>query len=138
MSHIGYIIETGGVLPTKHLQRSERASEAMDLFELGETFRLARIAARKTQQQIAEQAGVPRTRISRFETGLLPELGTVKLIGLFEAVGLELIARPIGQTRTLDDVLVEQQTPQMSTAEIRRRVRHPRSNSHARSKDDGE
>ncbi|PRY08787.1 helix-turn-helix transcriptional regulator [Paraburkholderia sp. BL25I1N1] len=99
----------------------------MDLFELGETFRLARIAANKTQQQVAEQSGITRARISRFETGLLPELGTVKLLSLFEAVGLELLARPIGHRRTLDDVLTEQRTLPVSVDETRRRVRLPRS-----------
>ena len=99
----------------------------MDLFELGETFRLARIAANKTQQQVAEQSGVTRARISRFETGLLPELGTVKLLSLFEAVGLELLARPIGHRRTLDDVLSEQRALTVPAEETRRRVRVPRS-----------
>jgi transcriptional regulator with XRE-family HTH domain len=98
----------------------------MNLFELGETFRLARIAANKTQQQIAEQTGVPRARISRFETGLLPELGAVKLLSLFEAVGLEVFARPIGHGRTLDDVLAEKKTAAVSKGEARRRVRLPR------------
>jgi transcriptional regulator with XRE-family HTH domain len=99
----------------------------MNLFELGETFRLARIAANKTQQQVAEQSGIPRGRISRFETGLLSELGTVKLLSLFEAVGLELFARPIGHGRTLDDILAEQRTPAVAVEETRRRVRPPRS-----------
>ena len=99
----------------------------MDLFELCETFRLARLAANKTQQQVAEQSGITRARISRFETGLLPELGTVKLLSLFEAVGLELLARPIGHRRTLDDVLAEQRTPAVPVDETRRRVRPPRS-----------
>lgn len=104
----------------------------MNLFELGETFRLARIAANKTQQQVAGQSGITRARISRFETGALPELGTVKLLSLFEAVGLELFARPIGHGRTLDDVLTEQQTPAVSANETRRRVRHPRSKASAK------
>jgi transcriptional regulator with XRE-family HTH domain len=103
----------------------------MNLFELGETFRRARITANRTQQQIAEQSGIPRARISRFETGLLPELGTVKLLSLFEAVGLELFARPTGHGRTLDDVLTEQRTPPVSVGEARRRVRLPRSEASA-------
>ncbi|MFT4063333.1 helix-turn-helix domain-containing protein [Paraburkholderia sp.] len=102
----------------------------MDLFELGEMFRHTRIAANKTQQQVAEQSGVTRARISRFETGRLPELGTVKLLSLFEAVGLELFARPIGHGRTLDDVLAEQRTP--AVPEIRRRVRVRRSGTGAK------
>src|ERR1700761_8522354 len=99
----------------------------MDLSELGETFRLARIRANKTQQQVAEVSGVTRARISRFETGLLPELGSVKLLSMFEAVGLELLARPIGHGRTLDDVLAEQRTSLNADAGTRQRVRPPRS-----------
>jgi transcriptional regulator with XRE-family HTH domain len=98
----------------------------MNLFELGETFRRARIAVNKTQQQVAELSGIPRARISRFETGMLPELGTVKLLNLFESVGLELLARPIGHGRTLDDVLAEEQTAQRAL-DTRQRVRSPRS-----------
>ncbi|MGF6465128.1 helix-turn-helix domain-containing protein [Paraburkholderia youngii] len=109
----------------------------MDLFELGETFRLTRIAVNKTQQQVAEQSGVTRARISRFETGRLPELGAVKLLSLFEAVGLELIARPIGHRRTLDDVLAEQQRT-AAVPEIRRRVRVPRSEASAKPTKKGE
>lgn len=104
----------------------------MNLFELGETFRLARIAANKTQQQVADLSGITRARISRFETGSLPELGTVKLLSLLEAVGLELFTRPIGHRRTLDDVLIEQQTAAVSVEETRRRVRVPRSRSSAK------
>lgn len=76
----------------------------MNLAELGEMFHRARVAANLTQQQVADLSGVPRGRISRFETGMLPELGTVKMISLFDAVGLEILARPRGHRRTLDDV----------------------------------
>jgi transcriptional regulator with XRE-family HTH domain len=79
----------------------------MNLAELGETFRAARLAANLTQQEVAERSGVPRGRISLFETGMLPELGAVKVIRLFEAVGLELLARRRGHWRTLDDVLTD-------------------------------
>ncbi|WP_296658552.1 helix-turn-helix transcriptional regulator [Paraburkholderia sp.] len=99
----------------------------MNLFELGDAFRLARIAANKTQQQVAELSGVTRARISRFETGSLRELGTVKMLSLFEALGLELFVRPIGHGRTLDDVLAEQQMPTIPVEETRRRVRTSRS-----------
>ncbi|WP_323073087.1 helix-turn-helix transcriptional regulator [Mycetohabitans endofungorum] len=79
----------------------------MNLAELGEAFRLARVAANLTQQQVAEISGVTRGRISMFETGALPEIGAVKMLSLFNAVGLELIARRAGHQRTLDDVLME-------------------------------
>lgn len=76
----------------------------MNLAELGEVFRQARIEADLTQQQVADLSGVPRVRISRFETGMLPELGAVKMISLFDAVGLDILARSRGHRRTLDDV----------------------------------
>lgn len=79
----------------------------MNLAELGEAFRRARMAANLTQQQVADITGVTRGRISTFETGALPEIGAVKMLSLFDAVGLELIARRPGHRRTLDDVLIE-------------------------------
>ena len=96
----------------------------MNLAEFGETFKLARILANKTQQEVADYSGVPRARISLFETGGLPELGSVKLLSLFEAVGLELLARPAGHRRTLDDVLVEVDELRVPSEHIRSRVRH--------------
>lgn len=98
----------------------------MDLFELGESFRAARIAANKTQQDVAALTGTTKERISRFETGQLTELGIVKLLSLFDAVGIELFVRPIGHGRTLDDVLTEQSTPPANDDETRRRVRRPK------------
>jgi transcriptional regulator with XRE-family HTH domain len=79
----------------------------MNLAELGETLRSARLAANVTQQKLAELSGVPRARISQFETGMLPELGAVKMISLFEAVGLEILVRRRGHQRTLDDLLTD-------------------------------
>lgn len=96
----------------------------MNLAEFGAIFKTARLRANKTQQEIAEQSGVPRARVSLFETGGLPELGAVKLLSLFEAVGLELLARPAGHQRTLDDVLVEADDAQAPVHPARSRVRH--------------
>ena len=107
----------------------------MSLFELGEAFRHARIATNRTQQEIEALSGVSRARISRFETGRLPELGAAKLLSLFEAVGLELLARPIGHRRTLDDVLLEQQSP--TESDVPQRVRVRRSKSSAKPKQSG-
>lgn len=95
----------------------------MNLAELGEAFRLARMAANLTQQQVAEISGVTRSRISMFETGMLPEIGAVKMLGLFDAVGLELIARRPGHQRTLDDVLAESAEAGAGDMPMRRRVR---------------
>ncbi|RZS81910.1 helix-turn-helix domain-containing protein [Pigmentiphaga kullae] len=93
----------------------------MNLAELGEAFRSARMAADLTQQQVAEMSGVARGRISMFETGALPEIGAVKMLSLFDAVGLELIVRPPGHQRTLDDVLAE--PAEAGDTSMRQRVR---------------
>lgn len=76
----------------------------MDIVELGQAFRAARIVRRLTQQDAARHAGVSVATISRFERGDLLELGVVKLISLFRLVGLDLTTRPKGHTRTLDDI----------------------------------
>lgn len=76
----------------------------MDIVELGQAFRAARIGRRLTQQDAARHAGVSVATISRLERGDLLELGVVKLISLFGLVGLDLTTRPKGHTRTLDDI----------------------------------
>ena len=76
----------------------------MDILELGQAFRTARIEHRLTQQEVAKQAGVSVPTVSRFERGDLLEMGVVKLLTLFNLVGLELYPRPLGQSRTLDDI----------------------------------
>jgi len=93
----------------------------MNLAELGGAFRHARMDANMTQQQVAEMSGVARGRISLFETGMLPEIGAVKMLSLFDAVGLELIARRPGHQRTLDDVRTE--AGDMGATPARQRVR---------------
>ena len=79
----------------------------MNLAELGEAFKRARIEANLTQEEVAQRSGVQRARISLFETGALAELGAVKMLSLFNAVGLETFVRRAGHRRTLDDVLNE-------------------------------
>ncbi|MFZ4536113.1 helix-turn-helix domain-containing protein [Propionivibrio sp.] len=76
----------------------------MDIIELGQTFRAARIERRLTQQDVAKQAGVSVPTVSRFERGDLLEMGVVKLLTLFNLVGLELYPRILGHSRTLDDI----------------------------------
>ena len=79
----------------------------MDIIELGQSFRAARIARRLTQQDAARHAGISVATISRFERGDLLELGVVKLISLFRLVDLDLTPRPRGHSRTLDDIQQE-------------------------------
>ena len=76
----------------------------MDIVELGQAFRAARVARRLTQQDAARHAGVSVATISRLERGDLLELGVVKLISLFGLVGQDLTTRPKGHGRTLDDI----------------------------------
>ena len=76
----------------------------MDIVELGQVFRTARVEHRLTQQDVSNRAGVSVPTVSRFERGDLLEMGVVKLLTLLNLVGLELYPRPLGQTRTLDDI----------------------------------
>ena len=81
----------------------------MNLFELGQSLKEARIRQKLTQSELAERTGVSLSSISGLERGILAEIGVVKLLQLFAAVGLELQTRPAGQRRTLDDARQEQQ-----------------------------
>ena len=80
----------------------------MNFFELGQSLKEARIRQQLTQGELAERTGVSLSSISGFERGILAEIGVVKLLQLFAAVGLELNTRPAGQRRTLDDARQEQ------------------------------
>jgi len=82
----------------------------MNLAELSREFRQARLARNLTQSVVARAAGVHATTVSDLERGALTELGVVKVIALLESVGLELLARPHGHARTLDDIAREQET----------------------------
>jgi transcriptional regulator with XRE-family HTH domain len=79
----------------------------MNIAELGSAFRQARLARGLTQRDVAGRTGLHPTTVSDFERGALSELGVTKSISLLEAVGLELVARPRGHVRTLDDIAEE-------------------------------
>ena len=81
----------------------------MNLFELGQSLKDARIRQQLTQNELAARTGISLSSISGLERGILSEIGVVKLLQLFAAVGLELHTRPTGQRRTLDDARQEQQ-----------------------------
>ena len=76
----------------------------MDIIELGNSFRTARIEHRLTQADVALRTGLSVATVARLERGELLELGVVKLLNLFNVVGLELYPRPLGHQRTLDDI----------------------------------
>jgi transcriptional regulator with XRE-family HTH domain len=100
----------------------------MNLLELSEAFKSARLAAGLTQQEVAKVAGVGVILVSRFERAALTEMGAVKLIALLRAVGLELYARPAGQQRTLNDIAreLDAEDSLAPSASVRQRVRHAR------------
>jgi transcriptional regulator with XRE-family HTH domain len=66
----------------------------MSLVRFGQSFRDARIAAGKTQADVAQESGVSRVAISRLETGALSELGVSKLLNVLRTVGLGLFVLP--------------------------------------------
>ncbi|MBI3712306.1 MAG: helix-turn-helix domain-containing protein [Burkholderiales bacterium] len=80
----------------------------MNLFELGQSLKDARIRQQLTQGELAARTGVSLSSISGLERGILSEIGVVKLVQLFAALGLELYTRPVGLRRTLDDARQEQ------------------------------
>lgn len=108
----------------------------MDILQLANVFRTARLECRLTQQDVARGAGLSVVTVSRFERGELLEIGVVKLLNLFNQVGLELYPRPLGHSRTLDDIQRERSTGSASlglraamtylekTAPAIQRVRH--------------
>jgi len=100
----------------------------MNLSDLADAFKGARITARLTQREAAEAAGVSTLLVSKLERGELSEIGSVKLLALLRKVGLEVYVRPAGQQRTLNDIAdeldaVNQPAP---IARAAKRVRHSR------------
>jgi transcriptional regulator with XRE-family HTH domain len=100
----------------------------MNLSDLADAFKSARIAGRLTQREVAQATGVSTLLVSKLERGALVEIGAVKLLALLRTVGLELHARPAGQQRTLNDIAHELDavtSPELGP-HIAKRVRHSR------------
>jgi transcriptional regulator with XRE-family HTH domain len=81
----------------------------MERLELiGRQIAEARRQARRTQQGLAEKAGISVRTIRQLEAGRAPEIGYGKLVRVLAAVGLELTLGPVKRDRpTLDDLLRE-------------------------------
>lgn len=79
----------------------------MNIAELGELFKSARVESRQTQKDIMLATGISIQTISKLERGALIDIGLSRLLSLFRQVGLELFGRPAGQRRTLEDVAAE-------------------------------
>ena len=96
----------------------------MNIAELGLIFRDARLARGLTQRDVALRTGLHPTTVSDFERGVLSELGLTKSIALLEAVDLELVVRPRGHVRTLDDIAQERRVAATTVlGTTRKRVR---------------
>jgi transcriptional regulator with XRE-family HTH domain len=79
----------------------------MNLIDIAHAFKVARLTSRRTQDEVAQAAGVGVITVSRFERGALSDIGAVKLLALLRQVGLELAPRRIAQQRTLNDIADE-------------------------------
>lgn len=79
--------------------------------ELGEAFVQRRKTLRKTQAQVAQEAGLRQEEVSRLENARLPDFTVGKLLKLARALNLEVTVRPRETVKpTLETVLVEHRT----------------------------
>lgn len=61
----------------------------LDLVEIGEKVRKARLEKDMTMSEVAEKARIGRNRIHMLETGKAPDIGFMNLQRICRAVGLE-------------------------------------------------
>lgn len=74
----------------------------MNLEELGQAIRRARLARGLTQAQLAQTAGVTRVTLNQLENGLIRELGVRKLSELLSQLDLTLSVDAIPDRRQSD------------------------------------
>jgi transcriptional regulator with XRE-family HTH domain len=67
-----------------------------------------------SQEALARRAGVSRTTVARMETVARGDMSVSALVRLLEAAGYDLRAVKQGHTRTLDDILAEQRSGEVS------------------------
>lgn len=79
-----------------------------DLGSVGETLRQLRQDANLSQTELSVRAQVPRVTLSRMESASQGDMSVSALLRLLAALGQELVVRPAGHSRTLEDVLTEQ------------------------------
>lgn len=78
------------------------------LRELGEALFQRRKALRKTQAQVAREAGLRQEEVSRLETAKLPDFTVGKLLKVARALNLEVTIRPQEAAKpTLETLLME-------------------------------
>ena len=78
------------------------------LADVADMLRKARHQAGLSQAELAQRAGVARTTVARMETVAKGDMSVSALVRLLEATGYDLQLVKHGQTRTLEDILVEQ------------------------------
>ena len=71
----------------------------MRLQELGFEIRKKRLALGLTQAQLADAAGVSRTTLNQFESGIFPDLGVRKVLSLLDQLGMTLAVQPVRKGR---------------------------------------
>ncbi len=84
----------------------------MDLAEIGETVRKARVHAGMTQQELADAAGLSRVRVSQLETGTLSGMRFGSVLEILNAVGLDLKVRDHNMGRPTLDELMDNEGPE--------------------------
>lgn len=79
-----------------------------DLASVAETLKRLRAEGGLSQSELSARSGVPRVTLSRMESASQGDMSVSALLRLLAALGQELVVRPVGQVRTLEDVLAEQ------------------------------
>jgi transcriptional regulator with XRE-family HTH domain len=99
-----------------------------NLTDLGRAVAQLRVERGVTQGDLATQAGVAKSSLSRFEAGSAGEFGSRKLLRVLEVLGMEvrLVAADTDQTFNLDDALAARSAELNTALVARRRVRRPK------------
>lgn len=79
----------------------------MDLQQIGEKLKAARLLSGLSQVEIAASIGMSRATVSALESGRCTEIGTRKLTALLNQVGLDVLVVARRARPTLDDIRLE-------------------------------
>lgn len=75
----------------------------MELQEIGAMIRSAREELGMSQDQLAQETGIGRSRLSELENGVIQEIGIRKVLLLADRLNLEFAVRGRAQAYTLED-----------------------------------
>lgn len=82
-------------------------SSLQTLQDAGSQFKALRLAANRTQTEVASMVGMRQEALSRFEAGRSTDFSLSKLMRLLQVLGLELDFKPTVRRPSLKDVLIE-------------------------------